>query len=257
MGSLALSSHRPAPAPRAITSELLLHRLRSFATLAAHEVELVLSLAEPPKSHAAGTSICPREDGSPHPRLIVGGWACRPRILPDGRRQMLGVLLPGDMMGDRGERRPLAMNPVIALTPVRTIGIARLVQAVRMEPQDHPGIVRALAAIDRCEEMALLDHIVRLGCQSALQRTAHLLLELHHRLSVIGFVHGGTFPMPLTQDTLGELLGLSLVHINRIVSQMRREELALIRGGVVTIQDFPRLALLADRIDPTSHAGSA
>ena len=70
--------------------------------------------------HAAGTSICPREDGSPHPRLIVGGWACRPRILPDGRRQMLGVLLPGDMMGDRGERRPLAMNPVIALTPVRT-----------------------------------------------------------------------------------------------------------------------------------------
>ena len=238
MGSLALSSHRPAPAPRAITSELLLHRLRSFATLAAHEVELVLSLAEPPKSHAAGTSICPREDGSPHPRLIVGGWACRPRILPDGRRQMLGVLLPGDMMGDRGERRPLAMNPVIALTPVRTIGIARLVQAVRMEPQDHPGIVR-------------------LGGQSALQRTAHLLLELHHRLSVIGFVHGGTFPMPLTQDTLGELLGLSLVHINRIVSQMRREELALIRGGVVTIQDFPRLALLADRIDPTSHAGSA
>lgn len=255
MGSLALSEQRVSY--RVITSELLLHRLRHFAPLAAHEIELVLSLAEQPKTHAAGTSICPREDGSPHARLIVGGWACRPRILPDGRRQMLGLLLPGDMIGDRGEGRPLALNPVVALTQVRTIGIARLVQVVRSQPKDYPGIVRALAAIDRAEEMALLDHIVRLGCQSALQRTAHLLLELHYRLSVIGFVHNGTFPMPVTQDTLGELLGLSLVHINRIISQLRREQLATMRGGVVTINDFPRLALLADRIDPTSHAGSA
>lgn len=256
MGSIALS-HRPAPGPRAITSELQLHRFRKFASLAPHEIQLVRSLAEQPKNHAAGTGICPREDGSPHPRLIVGGWACRPRILPDGRRQMLGVLLPGDMMGDRGDRRPLALNPVVALTPVRTIGIGRMVQAVRNEPGEYPAIVRALAAIDRCEEMALLDHVVRLGCQSALQRTAHLLLELHHRLSIIGFVHNGTFPMPLTQDTLGELLGLSLVHINRIVSQLRREELAVIRGGVVAIQDFARLALLADRIDPTNHVDPA
>jgi CRP-like cAMP-binding protein len=253
MASLALR-HQPVPT-RAITSELLLHRLRVFSPLAPHEVELVLSLAEQPKNHAAGTSICPHDDGSPHARLIVGGWACRPRILPDGRRQMLGLLLPGDMMGDRGERRPLALNPVVALTPVRTIGIGRLIHAVRHQPQDHPGIVRALAAIDRCEETALLDHVVRLGCQSALQRTAHLLLELHHRLSVIGFVHNGTYPMPLTQDTLGELLGLSLVHINRIVSQLRREKLAAIRGGVVTIEDFARLALLADRVDPTSQVG--
>ncbi|MEG3092745.1 Crp/Fnr family transcriptional regulator [Sphingomonas sp. PB1R3] len=241
----------PRGTGRALSTELLLYRLRNLTTLASHEIELVLSLGEQPKPHAAGTSICPHEDGSPHPRLIVGGWACRPRILPDGRRQMLGLLLPGDMMGDRGERRPLALNPVVALTPVRTIGIGRLVQAVRHQPDDHPGLVRALAAIDRGEEMGLLDHIVRLGCQNALQRVSHLLLELHQRLSAIGFVHAGTFPMPLTQDTLAELLGLSLVHINRIVSQLRREKLVTMRSGIVMIADFPRLALLADRADPT------
>jgi hypothetical protein len=239
-----------------MTTELLLLRLRGYATLVPHEIDLVLSLGEQPKPHAAGTSICPHEDGSPHTRLIVGGWAGRPRILPDGRRQILGLLLPGDMMGDRGDRRPLALNPVVALTPVRTIGIGRLVQAVRTQPGDYPGILRALSAIDRNEEMALLDHIVRLGCQSALQRMAHLLLELHHRLSSIGFVHNGTFPMPLTQDTLGELLGLSLVHVNRIVSQLRRSKLATMRGGVVTVNDFARLALLADRTDPTKHANA-
>lgn len=239
------------PRTRALSTELLLHRLAGLSSLAPHEIELIESLGGPSKPHAAGTSICPNDDGSPHPRLIVSGWACRPRFLPDGRRQVLGVLLPGDLMGDRGERRPLALNPVVALTPVRTIGVGPLVSAVRTRPDDYPGLVTALTAIDRCEETALLDHIIRLGCQSALQRMSHLLLEFYHRLSKIGFVHNGSFPMPLTQDTLAELLGLSLVHINRIVSRLRREKLVVMRGGVVTINDFARLALLGDRADPT------
>lgn len=242
---------------RSLSTELLLHRLASLAALSSREIELVLSMGEQPKAHASGTSICPHDDGSPHARLIVSGWACRPRILPDGRRQMLGLLLPGDLMGDRGNRRPLALNPVVALTPVRTIGVGRLVHAMRDRPQDYPGIVHALSAMDRAEETALLDHVVRLGCQNALQRMAHLLLELHQRLSAIGFVHNGSFPMPLTQDTLGELLGLSLVHINRIVGQLRREKLVTIRGGVATVGDFCRLALLADRNDPTCSGAAA
>jgi CRP-like cAMP-binding protein len=252
----AMSSD-PRGSGRALSTELLLHRLRGLSLLAAHEVELVLSLGEQPKLHAPGTSICPHEDGSPHARLIVGGWACRPRILPDGRRQMLGLLLPGDLMGDRGERRPLALNPVVALTPVRTIGIGRLVQAVRTRPDDYAGIARALTAIDRGEEIMLLDHIVRLGCQSARQRMSHLLLELYHRLAAIGFVHNGSFPMPLTQDTLGELLGLSLVHVNRIVAQLRRDRIVSIRSGVVLVEDFAQLALLGDRVDPTRDGAVA
>jgi CRP-like cAMP-binding protein len=247
----------PRGSGRVLSTELLLHRLRGLSMLSPREIELVLSLGEQPKPHAPGTSICPHDDGSPHSRLIVGGWACRPRILPDGRRQMLGLLLPGDLMGDRGDRRPLALNPVVALTPVRTIGTGRLVQAVKTRPEEYCGITRALAAIDRSEEMALLDHIVRLGCQSARQRMAHLLLELYQRMSTIGFVHNGSFPMPLTQDTLAELLGLSLVHVNRIVSQLRREKIVSIRSGVVTIADFARLALLADRADPTREGAAA
>ena len=247
----------PRAGGRRLSTELLLHRLRGSSVLSPQEIELVLSLGEQPKVHAPGTTICPHEDGSPHPRLIVGGWACRPRLLPDGRRQMLGLLLPGDLMGDRGERRPLALNPVIALTPVRTIGIGRLVQAIRTRPEDYAGIARALAAFERGEEMVLLDHVVRLGCQSARQRLSHLLLELHHRLSSIGFVHNGSFPMPLTQDTLGELLGLSLVHVNRIVAQLRREKIVSIRSGVVTVEDFAQLALLGDRVDPTLAGAAA
>lgn len=247
----------PGVPSRSLSTELLLLRLRGLATLSPRETELVLSLGERPKLHEPGTVVCPHEDGSPHPRLVVGGWAGRPRVLADGRRQILGVLLPGDLMGDRGEGRPLALNPVIALTQVRTIGTAPLVYAVRNRPDDYPGIAEAFAAIDRAEEQALLEHVVRLGCQNALQRMAHLLLELYQRLSAIRFVHQGSFPMPLTQDLLGELLGLSLVHVNRIVSQLRRQGLVSIRGGFVTIADFARLALLADRADPTRNGAPA
>ncbi len=237
--------------------ELLLHRLRAHAALSAAEMELVLSVSAVPKTHPAGSLICPRSDGTPHPRMIVSGWACRPRILPDGRRQMLNLLLPGDLMGDRGGRRPLALNPVAALTPVRTIGVDRLFAALADTPRAYPGIVEALAALERVEETQLLDHVVRLGCQSALQRMAHLLLELHARLAVIGFTHDSTFPMPLTQETLGELLGLSLVHTNRIVAQLRREALVTMRSGVVAVHDFGRLALLADRINPVPAVAAA
>ena len=247
----------PRGGGRALSTELLLYRLRSIVALAANEIELVLSLGEQPKVHAAGTAICPHEDGSPHPRLIVSGWGCRPRILPDGRRQMLGLLLPGDLMGDRGHRRPLAMNPVVTLTQVRTIGVGRLINAARDLPEQYPNLVRALATFERGEETGLIDHVVRLGCQNAIERMGHLLLELHQRLQTIGFVHDGSFPMPLTQDTLGELLGLSLIHINRTVAQLRREKLVTIRSGVVAVHDFPRLALLADRVEPLRKGAAA
>jgi len=241
---------------RALSTELLLARFRWIGPLSAEEAELVLSLGEQPRTHAPGSTICPHEDGSPHPRLMVSGWACRPRILADGRRQMLGLLIPGDMMGDQADRRPLALNPVIALTPVRTIGTARLVAAKYDQPDRYPTLTRALQQFERTEEGGLLDHVVRLGCQNALQRMAHLLLELHRRLDAIGFVHDGAFPMPLTQDTLGEFLGLSLVHVNRIVAKLRRTKLATMRAGLVTIHDFERLALLGDQIDPTRIAAA-
>ena len=244
-------------AARNIGNELLLRRLRALKPLNANEVELVTSLNDKPKRHAPGALICPKSDGSPYPRLITSGWACRPRILADGRRQMLGVLLPGDLIGDRGEARPLTTNPAAALTPVRTVSVTKLFDAVAAAPESFPNMVAALNKMDRVEEGRLLDHVVRLGCQNAIQRIAGALLEFYQRSTFIGFTHEGTFPMPLTQEKLGDLLGLSLVHVNRVISQLRRDKLVDIRSGIVAIHDFARLALLADRADPTQLDNAA
>lgn len=247
-------THAHEGAARHIGNELLLRRLRSLKPLNPLEVELVMALNEKPKRHAPGALICPKSDGSPYPRLITSGWACRPRILADGRRQMLGVLLPGDIIGDRGQGRPLATNPAAALTPVRSVSVTKLFDAVASSPHALPNLVAALDKMERIEEGRLLDLVVRLGCQTAIQRIASCLLEFYQRSAVIGFTHDGTFPMPLTQEKLGDLLGLSLVHVNRVISQLRREKLVDIRSGIVAIHDFARLALLADRVDPTRDA---
>ncbi|MCC2976596.1 Crp/Fnr family transcriptional regulator [Sphingomonas sp. PL-96] len=238
-------------ATRAIGTELLLRRLYALKTLNPDEVELVASLDSKPRRHEPGTAICPKSDGSPHPRLITSGWACRPRITADGRRQMLGILLPGDLIGDRGEARPLTTSPAVALTPVRTVSVAKLFDALAATPQNYPNLVAALNKMDLIEEARLLDLVVRLGCHTAIQRVAGSLLEFYQRSSFIGFTHEGTFPMPLTQEKLSDLLGLSLVHVNRVISQLRREKLVEIRCGIVAIHDFARLSLLADRADPS------
>lgn len=250
MGTRSRVRVATAVAARSIGTEILLTRLRALSPLASYEIDLIRSLGDKSKLHAPHTTICPREDGSPHSRLIVSGWACRPRMLPDGRRQMLSVLLPGDLLGDRGERRPLALTPAVALTTVRTVSSARLFDALAERVNQYPGLCRALDTGDRIEEEQLLDHVVRLGCQTALQRTAHCLIELYKRLAMIGFTHDGTFPMPLTQETLGDLLGLSLVHVNRVLSKLKREGLVEIRAGVAKVNDFGRLSLIADQPNP-------
>lgn len=233
-----------------LAPELLLQRLRMVAQLNAQEVELVMSLGQKPRRHAAGSLICPKSDGSPLPRLIVSGWASRPRILADGRCQVLSLQLPGDLIGDRGKRRPLAMTPSVALTPMTTVSAEPLVDRLARDPEPYVNLISALNSVDRIEDSQLLDHIVRLGCQSAPERLAHCLLELRHRLSLIGFTQRDTFPMPLTQETLGDALGLSLVHVNRTLSQLKRNNILRIRSGVVMILDAEKLESIADFSPP-------
>lgn len=227
------------------TAELLLRRIQKVTQLSPAEVELLMSLQKS-KLHGPGSQITVGEGGDVHPRIIAVGWACRPRILTDGRCQMLSIQIPGDVVGDPIDQRPLDMVPVVALTPVRTVSAKPIFDAIARDPVKFRALASALALLRRQEEHFLLDHVVRLGRHTALQRVAHCLLELYHRLLAIGFVHGECFPMPLTQEILGDLLGLSLVHVNRVLSQLKRDSLIEMRSGVVSVLDVSALTRLAD-----------
>jgi CRP-like cAMP-binding protein len=171
--------------------------------------------------------------------LVIEGWAARVRILADGRRQFLSFLLPGELVGMSRHERPLAASTVVAITPLRTC---------RAPAADHyPALARAYAICHALDEAYLLAQITRLGRLSALERLGDLMLELLERLALSGQVRNGAFDMPLTQEMLADVLGLTPVHVNRMVQQARRQDWFEWRARRVTITNPSALAATVGR----------
>jgi CRP-like cAMP-binding protein len=179
------------------------------------------------------------------PQLMVSGWACRARVLADGRRQILGLVLPGDVVGSQSGDRDVETSTTVALTPVCTVDAVH-VRALQDADHGYMPIREAVALARRQEEYFLTCQIVRLGRQTALERLGHLLLELEFRLAARGLAHEGRFALPLTQETLADVLGLSVVHINRTLQQMRRDGLLDLLKGWLTLKDKEGLRALAE-----------
>lgn len=175
--------------------------------------------------------------------LILEGFACRFRLLPDGRRQILGILLPGDLC----ELRLLLSGPldhsVGALGAVRAALIPTASLAALAEQQ--PRLARALWWRATIEESMTREWLVNVGSRSAHARVAHLLCELYWRLEAAGLAHGGQCRLPLTQSDLGDAVALSAVHINRTLMAMRRASLARLHGGRLQILDRDALRVAA------------
>jgi len=169
-------------------------------------------------------------------RLIVSGWAARVRIFADGRRQFLSFLLPGDLIGLCRQPEPLAVSTVTTLTEVE---ICPAPESAALET-----IYSTSAAL---EEAYLLEHITRLGRMSALERIYSLLLEFHERLLRNGLATETGFDLPLTQEMLGDALGLTAVHVNRMLQDARRADILELNGGRVRLFNPKALAELIGR----------
>lgn len=195
------------------------------------------------RSRAVGARRDILLEGEPiaNPTIIISGWACRSRLLTDGRRQILGFLLPGDVIGMCRQPDPVAVSAVSAITPV-TICDAPTPEAGRGDR----GLAAAYAISAALEEAYLLNHVTRLGRQTAYERLAHLMLEFWERLGQAGIPVGNRFQMPLTQEYLGDTLGLTSVHINRTLQQLRREHMLEAANGFVTLLEPEALAAIAD-----------
>jgi CRP-like cAMP-binding protein len=247
----------PDPAPGLGAGEMLLRQLVQFADLTRADRALLPGPDAMLQTHEFGFEL-ERQGGAPGmPRLLVSGWACRARVLPDGRRQIFTVVLPGDCIGIgcglQVTRR--ALWSTLALTRVRTVTIEPLAAALRSGAPERAALSGAYARLELIEQARLLDQVVSLGRRTAVERVAHLLLELRDRLAVVGLAGPNGFPCPLTQDVMADLLGLSTVHVNRTLQQLRREDLLVLRSGRAELPDPERLAGIADYQRPTMAAG--
>jgi CRP-like cAMP-binding protein len=175
--------------------------------------------------------------------VLLEGWAACSKLLPDGRRQIINFAVPGDFLGLRCFLLPKADHAVVTITEasVSQFPQQQMVDLIRANPKFGAAVLWALSF----EQAIVVDHLVNIGRRSALERTAHLLLELEARLSLVGLSADGSFEVPVTQEDLGDVLGLTTVHVNRVLRQLRTRDLIGIRQRRVEILDRDGLEELA------------
>jgi CRP-like cAMP-binding protein len=244
--------HHRGPAGPGLFSPVL-RRLAALASMSRAEAALVTSLKI--ETYGAGADLTQHERDV-RTRLILSGWACRQHLLADGRRQILDFLLPGDGLGLATAPAPIDRRPTLALTRIEWLDADELRDQVMEEPTRWPGLALAFARSEALTQIRLMDHSVRLGRQSAYERMAHLLLELHERLSVVGLAEGGAFPLPLTQEILADALALSVVHVNRVLQRLRAERRVDVRAGRATLLRADLLTVSAEYRSPLEEAFS-
>lgn len=239
-----------APRRRA-GAELVIKRLAKFAALKASDVAL-LNRLDDWRHDPPGVELV-RETVLSDPRLLVAGWAARMRWLADGRRQILSFILPGDGLGLCRRPHPIGACTVVALTPVQTLGATPLMRAVISH--DEGPLSTALHTAAAMDEQALMDQVVRMGRMTAYERVAHLICELRHRMTAIDLGADEQYPFPLTQEMLADATGLSIVHMNRTLQQLRRDEIIDLHAGRLTILDVQDLEDAAgfQSISPAGH----
>jgi CRP-like cAMP-binding protein len=233
-------------------STVAVRRLNALKPLSLLQLQHLETLGERTEVIAPGGIVQSEGGGSMRSGFILAGWACRQRLLPDGRRQILSLLIPGDPFGFRTDSSPLSNIGAIALTKV-VLATADLPTGAPSSTAAHSGgahdpweFADHMRRSAYLEDALLLDHVVRLGRQTAYERTAHLLLELHWRWMLVGQADNRSFTMPLTQEVLADFLGLSIVHVNRTLQQLRRERLIEISSAHVVLLDTVQLAVIAD-----------
>lgn len=176
--------------------------------------------------------------------LLLEGWAVRQRVLSDGRRQIISFVLPGDGFGLCVRPDGVALQSTLALTPITMAPMPLLNQRLQAGPKN--ALRDAAWDMISLEECFLVNQVMRLGRQSAFERLIHLLLEFHDRLEAKGAVENGSFVMPFTQEVLSDALGLSTVHTNRVLQQLRRERLIESHAATVRLTSLVLLAEIAD-----------
>lgn len=179
--------------------------------------------------------------GYPHEAVYVvrDGWAIRHKDLSNGNRQVLDFVLPGDLVGIEGCVLSQADHTVTALTDLRVArgSFEKSGDLLR----DYPRLIAGLVWSGARQRAILSEHLVSLGRRSAYERIAHLIVEMYHRLEVRGLTDDQTFSMPVTQGVLADMLGLSVVHVNRSLRRLAQDGFIEKHRDTVKIKDLEGL----------------
>lgn len=229
-------------------TEALIAKLRRRDDVSPAEASILEAVLDPPRRHPAGEIIIRPGHRPTRSTLLVAGWVARFSVLRDGRRSITQLGIAGDFVDLHSLLMKQMDHGVLALTDCITAAAphARLIDLSKTNAH-----LTRLLWLDTVIDGAIhREWLHRMGAQNALGRTAHILCEMDARLATIGLSGPDGFEFPLTQNELADCLGLSAVHANRILMELRRLDLISWSTGWVRIIDPEGLVRLAE-FDPT------
>lgn len=202
-----------------------------------------LSQLAPTRRVEAYQDIISQGDRPENVHLILSGIACRYKMLNDGSRQIMALLLPGDLC-DLNVAILSAMDHGIATLSPCTV--AYLPQATILDLIKYPRIARALSWATLVDTAILREWLVNLGRRDTNHRLAHLICELRVRLQMAGVGDPNGYQFPIIQRDLADVLGVTSVHINRTLQFLREEGLIKLQRRWIEIPDVERLEAFCD-----------
>jgi CRP-like cAMP-binding protein len=231
------------PKREALMPNPLVRKLEHGARLSQDEKALIEDLILRAETVEAHRDLISEGDAPDLVHVIVAGFACRYKTLPDGGRQIMAWLVPGDfcdlhvsLLGEMDHS--IATLSASTITYLPRNGLEALTER-------HPNLTHALWWATLVDEAILREWLVNMGRRPAHQQIAHMFCEVRCRLDAVGLAPGGIMDFPLSQSDLADSAGLSSVHVNRVLQQLRDEGLIVWRGRVLQVPDQARLEAFA------------
>jgi CRP-like cAMP-binding protein len=226
----------------------LIRKLDSIASLTDEEKQAVLDLPTTVKVLETDTDIIRDGERASDCCLILTGFVCRYKITPEGKRQIMGFYIPGDIPDLQSLHLQVMDNSVGTLARSSVALIPH--QSLREMWRRHPDLGEALWRDTLIDAAMFREWLIGIGRRSAYQRLAHLLCELQVRMKAVGLARDNGCDLPVTQNEFADALGLSTVHVNRVLQDLRGNGLIVLRGSCLTIPDWQALQV-AGEFDPT------
>jgi CRP-like cAMP-binding protein len=221
----------------------LVAKLSGFASLSDDDVDMLEALCSKQERVEAGVHLVDEGKAPRRGFVITGGLACRYRLIADGHRQILTLMIPGDFYDPHAFLLSVAADSVVTMVPTRLATIER--DKVFEIVEHHPRISAALWWSAMQEAAMLRERIVMLGRHKARARVAYFFCELLWRHRAIGLGEDHSLRLALTQADIADTLGLTAVHVNRVLQDLRREGLITLAHHRLTIHHLDRLQSLA------------
>lgn len=208
-----------------------------YVPLGAEDKRLLNSVIRDARSVPAGTDLAREGDKPTSVHLIMDGFACRYKFTAEGNRQIMAYLLPGDFCDLHVFVLKQMDHSIATLSDCTAVDIPR---EKILELLQRPKLSLALWCAALVDAAVLREWLVNIGQRRAGQRLAHVLCELLLRLRIVGLADR-SYELPLSQKDLADTIGVSNVHLNRVLQDLRRENLISWKNEVLVIKDIDRL----------------